>query len=75
MQYTFEQVKRIYAEMHRRIYNLIRFDSFVDDNDRREFQNAMLQGIYSALMATASNWPDVVQWCSRLESDIYCREV
>lgn len=68
MEYTKEQVKAIYDETERRLYMMICDDSFEDEFVRREYENAMLQGVYSALMATASNWPDVRQWCSEIEN-------
>lgn len=67
MKYTKEQVKAIYDETERRLYQMVFDDSFEDEFDRREYQKAMLQGVYSALMATAANWPDVAQWCQEIE--------
>ena len=68
MKYTKEQVKAIYDETERRLYMMICDDSFEDEFDRREYENAMLQGVYSALCATASNWPEVAQWCREIEN-------
>ena len=68
MKYTKEQVNAIYDETERRLYMMICDDSFEDEFARREYENAMLQGVYSALMVTASNWPDVRQWCSEIEN-------
>lgn len=67
MKYTKEQVKAIYDETERRLYMMICDDSFEDEFDRREYENAMLQGVYSALVATATNWPEVAQWCREIE--------
>lgn len=67
MKYTKEQVKAIYDETERRLYQMVFDDSFEDEFDQWEYQKAMLQGVYSALMATASNWPDVAQWCREIE--------
>lgn len=67
MKYTKEQVKAIYDETERRLYQMVSDDSFEDELDRREYQKAMLQGVYSALMVTALNWPDVAQWCREIE--------
>jgi hypothetical protein len=67
MKYTKEQVKAIYDETERRLCQMVFDDSFEDEFDRREYQKAMLQGVYSALMATAANWPDVAQWCREIE--------
>lgn len=67
MQYTKDQIRAIYDETARRLYMMIYDGSFKDDNDRLEYQNAMLQGVYSALIATASNWPEVAQWCKVIE--------
>lgn len=69
MKYSFAQVKAIYDEMDRRLYMMICDDSFEDEFARQEYQNAMLQGVYSVLSVTASNWPDVAQWCIRLERE------
>lgn len=68
MRYTKDQVRAIYDETARRLYTMIRSDSFEDENDLREYENAMLQGVYSALRATASNWPEVAQWCRTIEN-------
>lgn len=67
MRYTKDQIRAIYDETARRLYMMIYDGSFEDDNDRLEYQNAMLQGVYSALIATASNWPEVAQWCKVIE--------
>lgn len=68
MRYTKDQVRAIYNETARRLYMMIRSDSFEDENNLREYENAMLQGVYSALVATASNWPEVDQWCRAIEN-------
>lgn len=68
MKYTKQQVKAIYDETERRIYMMIRADSFEDEYDLREYKNAMLQGVYSALMVTASNWPEVRSWADEIEA-------
>lgn len=67
MKYTKEQVKAIYDETERRLYQMVFDDSFEDEFEQREYQKAMLQGVYSALMVTADNWPDVAQWCREIE--------
>ena len=68
MKYTKEQVKAIYDETERRIYMMICDDAFEDEYDLREYENAILQGVYSALMVTASNWPEVRSWTDEIEA-------
>ncbi len=68
MKYTKGQVKAIYDEMERRIYMMICADSFENEYDRKQYKNAMLQGVYSALIVTASNWPEVRSWTDEIES-------
>lgn len=68
MKYMKYQVRAIYNETARRLYMKIRDDSFEDENALREYENAMLQGVHCALAATASNWPEVAQWCREIEN-------
>lgn len=67
MKYTKEQVKAIYDEIERRLYQMVFDHSFEDEFEQREYQKAMLQGVYSALMDTADNWSEVAQWCREIE--------
>ena len=68
MKYTKEQVKAIYDEIERRLYQMVFEDSFENDFERLEYQKAMLQGFYSALMVTASNWLEVRSWIDEIEA-------
>lgn len=67
MKYTREQIEAVYEEAGRRMYLEARDGTFEDDFDRREYRKAMLQGVYSALIATATNWPEVANWCREIE--------
>lgn len=70
MKYTKEQVKAVYLEVDRRLDMMIFDGSFENDFERRDYVNAMMQGVYSVLCATASNWPDVAQWCCDIEKEV-----
>lgn len=70
MNYTKEQIEAVYGEVSRRLSMMICDDSFEDEFDRREYQNAMLQGVYSALIATATNWPEAAKWCCEAEEKL-----
>ena len=64
--YTREQVEAVYDEVDRRLEMDIRDGYFYNkqgnfqDAEYKDYRAAMLQGVYSALMATASNWSEVV---------------
>lgn len=61
------QAARIYEEMERRISVMI-FNGVIEtENELNDARALMRQGIYAALMATANNWEEIVQWLCELE--------
>lgn len=60
------QIEAIYDEVDRRLCPLIQTDNFTHEELRDE-RCAMMQGVYSALSACASNWPEVRQWIDEIE--------
>ena len=67
VRYIKDDVERVYDEVDRRIADYIKDDAFEWLSDMIEYRKAMLQGVYSTLMVTASNWPDVAAWCREIE--------
>lgn len=65
--YTSDEVRSIYREIHRRLNFSVMDGSVETQSEYLERRNVMMQGVYSALMVTASNWPEVVSWLSALE--------
>ena len=70
MGYTKEQIEAVYGEVSRRLTQMVENEDFEDDFDRKEYQKAMLQGVYSALIATATNWPEAAKWCCEAEEKL-----
>lgn len=70
MRYTKEQIEAVYDEVSRRLTQMAADDDFEDYFDRKEYQKAMLQGVYSALIATATNWPEAEKWCCEAEEKL-----
>lgn len=70
MKFTKEQVKDVYVEVDRRLDMMIFDGSFENDSERRDYVNAMMQGVYSVFCATASNWVEVAQWCCDFEKEV-----
>lgn len=72
--YTREQVEAAYDELKRRVEGNVReYPETHNDEDMPEniYFNMcydMTQGLYSVIMATATNWPEVVQWIPELET-------
>ncbi|MBO6267353.1 MAG: hypothetical protein J6M06_03885 [Synergistaceae bacterium] len=55
------------AKCDGKVAAMIKDDVFERLSDMIEYRKAMLQGVYSTLMVTASNWPDVAAWCREIE--------
>ena len=70
MRYSKEQIEAVYDEVSRRLTQMVANEDFDDDFDRKEYQKAMLQGVYSALIATATNWPEAAKWCGEAEEKL-----
>ena len=72
--YTREQVQAAYNELKRRIDGDV-FE-YPDLHDGRDMPQDvyfdlcydMTQGLYSAFMATAANWPEICQWIPEEET-------
>ena len=67
MVFNREQVVSIYEEMERRISVMIYQGEFDTDNELHDTIVSMRQGAYAALMATATNWEEIVQWIDEIE--------
>lgn len=61
-----EQIKAIYDEVERRMCGLTEDDYFTEKEIIDE-RRAMMQGVYSVLSVTASNWPEVRHWTDEIE--------
>lgn len=59
MFYTREAIEAIYAEVNRRLE--------LEVADIESVKADMLRGVYATLMATASNWSDIVLWMRSIE--------
>ena len=60
-------VARVYDEVERRMLDLYK-EGLWSSKELREERVAMTQGIYSAMMVIADNWPEVRAACDREES-------
>lgn len=72
---TRTELERIYDEVDRRIGMYIA-DIFSDyseaeirEADIIEYRKDVLQGVYSALIVTVPNWPEIAQWCNEIEEE------
>lgn len=65
--YKREDIERIYDEVDRRIEMEIKDGGFKYISEVVEYRKAMLQGVYSTLMVTAKDWPQVVFWTDQIE--------
>ena len=65
--YNKKDVERVYDEVDRRIQLITDDGEFDWLSDLVEYRKAMLQGVYSTLMVTSRNWPDVSSWCREIE--------
>ncbi|MBR5279953.1 MAG: hypothetical protein IKU26_03170 [Clostridia bacterium] len=71
--YTREQVAAAYDELKRRINQEVAeypeaYNGYeMPENVYFETARAMVDGLYSVLMATAANWPEIVQWTDQEE--------
>ena len=71
--YTREQVAAAYDELKRRLMlDVIEYADDHDDDGMPEsvyfaIARSMMDGLYSVLMATAANWPEIVQWTEQEE--------
>lgn len=63
MLYTKENIEAICAEVNRRLELRVAYG----ETDIETIKADMLQGVYAALMATASNWPEIVRWMDIIE--------
>lgn len=61
------QVARVYEEMERRISIMISQREIETENELNDTRTLMRQGAYAALMATATNWEEIVQWINEME--------
>ena len=61
------QVARVYEETERRISIMISNGEIETENELNDTRALMRQGAYSALMATATNWEEIVQWIDEME--------
>lgn len=61
------QVARIYEETERRISVMISNGEIETENELNDARALMRQGIYAALMVTANNWEEIVQWLCEME--------
>lgn len=67
MKYEKGQIANIYYEMERRISLMIMQHEIENDTELKDARCLMRQGIYAALMVTASNWEEVVRWIEEME--------
>ena len=61
------QVARVYDEMERRISIMISDGEIETENELNDTRALMRQGVYAALMATTTNWEEIVQWIDEIE--------
>ena len=73
MEYTREMIEAIYDEMDRRIELDIANGCFKWEREIVEARKTMLQGIYSAMTITASNWLELAWTISEIESERYAK--
>ena len=72
--YTREQVQAAYDELKRRVnleveeYPELYDDQDMPESDYFEMVRLMTNGLYSVFMATATNWPEIVQWIPEEET-------
>lgn len=72
--YTREQVQAAYDELKRRVnleveeYPELYDDQDMPESDYFEMVRFMTNGLYSVFMATATNWPEIVQWIQEEET-------
>ena len=71
MEYTREMVEAIYDEMDRRIELDIASGCFRWEREIVEARKTMLQGIYSVMMVTASNWSELTWTLEEIEAERY----
>ena len=70
MTFNRDQVARIYEEyeeMERRISVMMSNGEIETVNELNGARALMREGIYAALMTTANNWEEIVQWLCELE--------
>ena len=65
--YTKDMIENIVCEVVRRIELDIQDMVYETYDDVREGTKEKMQGVYSAVMATASNWSECVWWFDELE--------
>lgn len=70
--YTREDIEAVYDEVDRRVE--YPYGDFENICERWDYRNAMLQGVYTALMVQARNWTEVASWCSEIEYSRYDAE-
>lgn len=61
------QVVSVYDEIERRISIMISDGDIETENELNDTKVLMRQGAYATLMATASNWEEIVQWIDEIE--------
>ena len=61
------EVVRVYEEIERRISLMISQGDIDTENELKDARALMRQGSYAALMATAENWEEVVNWIDEIE--------
>lgn len=62
-------VEKSYNEIDRRIEWLIHDGDLQDAWEVRDERNSMIQGLYATFMMIADNWPEVADWCRKIEDE------
>ena len=75
IRYTKEQVREAYDELKRRLdcevwdYPAYSNGAEMPEKEYFELARSMVDGLYAVFMATASNWPEIVQWSTSEETE------
>ena len=61
------QIASVYDEIERRISIMIYDGEIETEKELNDIKVLMRQGAYATLMATATNWEEIVQWIDEIE--------